>query len=358
MEFRLDDDQIDLQQTVARFFEDRYPLDAIHEREGGAVDRVAWRALADLGIFGLLVDPADGGSGLGVVEAALVFEQIGSHLVPGPLMWSTLAATVIDADRRAAVIDGSTVVAGVDLSAPSETGTDVGSGSTLTTGTPVESVVDADLVLAVGPDAVTVLERDALERDGLGPVQPLDSLDPLTSVAAVASLAGGAGLGEPGLGGTDLGGRDVADRLRLVGSVLVAAELVGVAGRALEVARSYALEREQFGVPIGSFQAVKHMLADMYVRVTVAQSATYAAAAVVDRPGPGDDPVRSVDAAVLLATEAAIDGASDAVQILGGMGFTWDMLPNYLLKRAWHLSLRFEAGDARAQAAGRALVGA
>ena len=328
MDFRLDEDQVDLQQTVARLFENRFPLESIHEREGAAVDRQAWRALADLGVFGLLVDPDHGGSGLGVIEAALVFEQVGSHLVPGPLMWTTLAATVADDPLRTQVIDGSLVVAGVDLT---------GSKS----GTAVDFGADADLLLVL-QDREMVIHRAA----DVGPVQALDPLDPTTSVARFGELPEGEALGSSG---------DV-ERVRLTGSVLAAAELVGVASRALEVARSYALEREQFGAPIGSFQAVKHMLADMYANVTLAQSATYAAAAVLDRPRPGDDPAASVDAAMLLATDAAIEGASTAVQVLGGMGFTWDMLPNHLLKRAWHVSQRFDAVATRSERLGRSLV--
>jgi alkylation response protein AidB-like acyl-CoA dehydrogenase len=340
MEFRLDDDQVDLQQTVARLFEHRFPLDAVNAREGAALDREAWMAAAELGIFGLLVDPDHGGSGLGVVEAALVFEQVGSHLVPGPFTWSLLGATVLDGDLRTGVIDGSLVVTGVDLLGAAPGGA--------ATGVAVEHASDADLVLVAGEEGVSVIEGG---RSGAGEpsnrCEPLDALDPSASVARLSGLDGGAPVAGP----------SVVERLRVVGSVLAAAELVGVASKALEVAQAYALAREQFGTPIGSFQAVKHMLADMYVAVTLAQSATYAAAAVVDRPGPGDDPAASVDAAAILAADAAIDGASTAVQVLGGMGFTWDMLPNHLLKRAWHVAQRFDAGGARAERLGRSLVG-
>lgn len=335
MDFRLDEDQVDLQQTVARLFEDLYPLDSIHEREGAPVDRRAWRALADLGVFGLLVDPAQGGSGLGVVEAALVFEQVGSHLVPGPLGWTTLAATVLEDPLRPHVIDGAVVAAGIDLVGTAAEGT--GGDEALA----VESGADADVLLVLRGREMA-LHRAA----DVGPAEALEPLDPTTSVARYAELTGGEAVGIP---------EDV-ERVRLTGSVLAAAELVGVASRALDVARSYALEREQFGAPIGSFQAVKHMLADMYVNVTLAQSATYAAAAVIDRPGSGDDPASSVDAASLLAADAAIDGASTAVQVLGGMGFTWDMLPNHLLKRAWHISQRFDPTGRRAERLGRNLL--
>jgi alkylation response protein AidB-like acyl-CoA dehydrogenase len=143
--------------------------------------------------------------------------------------------------------------------------------------------------------------------------------------------------------------------MRLLGTVLSAALLAGIASRALEVARSYALGRRQFGAPIGSFQAVKHLLADMYVRSALAQSATYAAAAMAHDPG-NDDPVRAAAGAKLVATEAAIDNAGAAVQILGGMGFTWDMLPNYLLKRAWVLEHCFNTADEHALRIGSALA--
>ena len=137
-----------------------------------------------------------------------------------------------------------------------------------------------------------------------------------------------------------MGDSAVAFGIRVLGTVLSAAMLTGVSSRALEVARGYALERQQFGVPIGSFQAIKHMLSDMYVRTVSAESVTYAAAAVIDQPG-DEDPTRVAASAKLLASEAAIENSSTAIQILGGMGFTWDMLPNYLLKRSWAIESDF-----------------
>ena len=154
-----------------------------------------------------------------------------------------------------------------------------------------------------------------------------------------------------------VGDAEAAGRRRLLGTVLSAAVLTGLAGRSLEVARAYALEREQFDVPIGSFQAVKHLLADMYVRSGLAQSATYAAAAVLQDPG-HDDPTRAASAAKLLAGEAAIANAGTAIQVLGGMGFTWDMLPNHLLKRAWVLEHAFGQADDHATSIGSELVAA
>ncbi|MET0903222.1 MAG: acyl-CoA dehydrogenase family protein [Acidimicrobiales bacterium] len=325
MEFRLDEGQVDLQETVARFCAARYPLDGVVAREGAPLDRAVWSELAELGVLGLLAAEAEGGSGLGALEAAIVFEQLGAHLVPGPLLWSVLAA-----GRVAGAATGDVVVGGVAAS-------DVVDGTAL-----VEHAADLDVLIVVHDDAVVSHRANDLPA----PVA-LEPVDPLTPVSRVRGLTGGEAIGDAAAAG----------RLRRLGTVLSAALLTGLAHRSLEVARAYALERQQFDAPIGSFQAVKHLLADMYVRGGLAQSATYAAAAVLQDPGP-DDPVRAASVAKLLASEAAITNASTAIQVLGGMGFTWDMLPNHLLKRAWVLEHTFGAADDHATSIGSALVAA
>ena len=312
MEFRLDAAQVELQQTVARFCADRFALEAVAACEGVPVDRARWQDMADLGMFGLLVPEEAGGSGLGAVEGVLLFEQLGAHLVPGPVLWTVLAAPMVEGATA-----GEVLVGGVDAA-------EVDRGAAV-----VEHPADLDVLLVVD-DTGVVAHRTA----DLAPPASLDPLDPLTPVGRFTGLDRGRAVGDAG---------DAA-ALRLLGTVLSAALLTGLASRALEVARGYALERHQFGVPIGSFQAVKHLLADMYVRAGLAQSATFAAAAEVGRPD-GDDPGRAAASAKLLASEAAIANAGSAVQVLGGMGFTWDMPPNHLLKRAWVLENGFGAAD-------------
>ena len=108
MEFRLDDGQLELQETVARFCADRFPLDALASREGAATDRATWSGLADLGLLGLL----EAGSGLGVVEAAIAFELLGSHLAPGPVLWTVLSAPLVPGAGA-----GTQLVVGVDAGA-------------------------------------------------------------------------------------------------------------------------------------------------------------------------------------------------------------------------------------------------
>jgi len=323
MEFRLDEGQVELQETVARFCSTRFPLDGVVAREGLPLDRSAWTELADLGVLGLLAAEADGGSGLGALEGAIVFEQLGSHLVPGPLLWTVLAAGLVDGAAT-----GDAVVGGVAASA-------VADGAAL-----VEHAADLDVVLVLHDDAV-VTHR----AHDLPPPLALEPLDPLTPVGRVAGLSDGEVVGDA----------ESAGRCRVLGTVLTAAVLSGLAGRSLEVARAYALEREQFDVPIGSFQAVKHMLADMYVRSGLAQSATYAAAAVLQDSG-HDDPRRAASTAKLLAGDAALANAGTAIQVLGGMGFTWEMLPNHLLKRAWVLEHAFGPADDHATSIGTELL--
>lgn len=335
MEFRLDEAQVELQQTVARLCRDRVPLDLIAEREGRAVDPQVWAALAELGVLGLMVPEAEGGVGLGVIEAAIVFEQLGSHPFGGPLVWSVLAAPYL-----AGVTEGSTIVTGIEASS-------IVDGSAL-----VEHLDAATVMLVVHGDRVV-----AHDVASLPPATPLEPLDPLATISRLDGLDGLDGLaaGDAGGGQVIVEGAAEVEGFVTLAKVLGAALLSGVADRSLHVARDYALEREQFGAAIGSFQAVKHLLADMYGRTVSAQSLTYAAAAVLDDPIEGDTPARDAASAKLLAADAAITNASTAVQILGGMGFTWDMLPNYLLKRAWALDNEFGTVEHHEALVGRAV---
>src|SRR5437016_381940 len=109
MDFRLDEQQLELRDTVRRFCATRFGRDDLARRDGQRVDRATWRALAELGVFTLLVGEAAGGLGLGVVEGAIVFEQLGAHLVGGPLLWTALAAS-----RVVGAASGERLVGGVD----------------------------------------------------------------------------------------------------------------------------------------------------------------------------------------------------------------------------------------------------
>ncbi|QCD60641.1 acyl-CoA dehydrogenase [Streptomyces hawaiiensis] len=234
-------------------------------RAGGPqwLDRRLWRVLGDLGFFALRVPEADGGVGLGLPEAVLVFEEAGRVLLPGPLIATHLAAGAVPGAAT-----GETVVAAVD-------------------GGLVEWLAQADVVLGDATAAV-----------------PLRSLDPLTPLHRVPVR--------------------VADP---VASLLTAAEQLGTATRVCELAAQHARVRQQFGRPIGTFQAVAHLCAGILVRAETARAAVYAAAVTAD---PAD-----IAAARILADEAAVRGARDCLQVHGGMGFTWESEVHLHLKRAW-----------------------
>ena len=183
------------------------------------VDRGFWRALGELGVFSLRLPEVDGGAGLGLPEAVLVFEELGWALVPGPLVATHLAAGVVPGAAT-----GETVVAAAD-------------------GSLVEWLDEADVVLPGAEGAVA-----------------LQSVDPLTPLHRV-----------PAPGRTDP-----------VAVLLTAAEQLGTAARVCELAVQHARTREQFGQAIGGFQAVKHLCAQSLVRVEVARAAVYAAAVTGD----------------------------------------------------------------------------
>jgi alkylation response protein AidB-like acyl-CoA dehydrogenase len=342
VDFRLDDDQLALQDAVRSWCAREHPLDDLPSTVDVPTGREAWSRLADLGTFALLAPPDAGGLGTGAVEAAVVFEQLGAFAVPGPLLWSCLAGALAGGPDGAAgdafegVADGSRIVTGVEIDPVS------------TDPVLLEHPDTADTVVVLAPDGISVLDRATL-----GPVTPLDPLDPLTPVGRVEGARDG-----QAPTGRVVGGAAEAGRLRDLGTVLASALLVGIADASLDVARRYALERQQFGRPIGSFQALKHLMADMYVRAALARSATYAAAALLDQ---GDEhEVAGARAArrsaKLLAGDAAIANARSAVQVLGGMGFTWEMPAHFLLKRAWVLETTFGTSRQHALALSDALA--
>ncbi|MDQ0696680.1 MULTISPECIES: acyl-CoA dehydrogenase family protein [unclassified Streptomyces] len=325
MDFQLSDDQRALRSGM------RDLLDAVFDRDrmraaverGGTLDRSLWRELGAAGFFALRLPEEAGGVGLGLPEAVLLFEEAGRALLPGPLVATHLAAGLV---KGAA--EGEAVVTAVDGDLP------------------VAHLAEADAVL-VGADT---LVGEPL-RAFVAAARPVRSMDPLTPLHRTGA-AGTAGVGAAGVATGPAGAREVAGpagaravagpagaraaterttahtgRIRFEGALLTAAEQLGSAARTTETAVQHAGTREQFGSPIGSFQAVKHLCADMLARTEPARAAVYAAAVT-------GDPVE-IAAAKLLADEAAVRNARDCLQIHGGMGFTWEADVHLHLKRAW-----------------------
>ncbi|WP_046778758.1 acyl-CoA dehydrogenase family protein [Streptomyces yangpuensis] len=283
MDFQPTEEQRDLRAGVRDLLEGRYGREALRASvdSGPAVDRGLWRELGAAGFFALRIPESEGGVGLGLPEAAVVFEEAGRALVPGPLVATHLAAGVVPGAAA-----GTAVVTAFDLG-----------------GDLVAYLAEADAVLGA---------------DGLPDGEPVRAADPLTPLHRVRRRGGAAAPGD----GPAQGSAYVSE-----GALLTAALQVGSALRTVELAVRYAGEREQFGQPIGAFQAVKHSCAQMLVRAEVARTAVYAAA-VTGEPG-------EVAAAKLLADEAAVRGARDCLQVYGGMGFTWEADVHLHLKRAW-----------------------
>ena len=319
MDFEPTDDQIALQGELRRFLADRVTPEARRAAAElpGAVDRDLWRELGGMGIFGLTLPEADGGVGLGLADATLVFEELGRAAVPGPVVGTFLAAG-LGIDISAAAAGGDAVVGLAPAGDPAF----------------VEHLAALDALLVVADDGVTLLDRPA------GP-RPVDRpLDPLTPVDVVDALPAGAPVGDAA----------VAARLGRTGGLLAAALQVGLADAAIELATDYAQQRTQFGRVIGSFQALKHLLADAQVAVEVARAAVQAAGVELDDVAAGGGDAaharRAADGARIVASRAADRATRACIQVHGGMGFTWELDAHLFLKRALVLDVGIGSPDA------------
>jgi alkylation response protein AidB-like acyl-CoA dehydrogenase len=299
--FDLDDDERALAAGIRELCRGRLP-------EPAPFDRATWQALHEAGVFALRIPEADGGLGLGMAAQAVVFEELGRALAAGPLIGTALAAGTV-------------------------AGTTVGLAERAERPLLIEhlEVLDALVVL----DASGVWAVDPRRVDGRPVPRPLDPLTPLHRVGDLPQ-------------GEQVAGADTAAAWRRRGAVLAAALLLGIADDVSARATAYAKEREQFARPIGSFQAVKHLLADTVVRTEVTRAAVYSAAVHLDDPGAGDLDT-AVATAKLLAGEHALANAKTAVQVHGGMGFTWEVPVHFSLKRAALLATVCGDADAHAE---------
>jgi alkylation response protein AidB-like acyl-CoA dehydrogenase len=314
MDFDLTPDQEDLRDAVRKLCEGRFPMQRVRALEAtNGVDRSLWRELGDTGVFALRRPTSEGGVGLGTADAVLVFEELGRGLVPGPLLACHLAAGLVDGAAT-----GDRVVGLVDRRHDILL---------------VEYLGVLDDLLVVDDAGVWRVEPGSLDASPIA--RPLD---PLTPVHRVRTLPQG----------DQVGDAEVAAQLVLDGTVLSAALLLGIAGTTTDLATAYAKERMQFGKPIGAFQAVKHLLADMLVRAELARAAVYAAGVTLDDPVVGD-PARAAATAKMTAGDAATLNGQTGVQVFGGMGFTWEVDVHLYLKRAWVLDTQFGSSEEQAE---------
>ena len=315
MDLQPTDDQASLVEMITSFAADRFPIETVRSfgnRDG--FDRSLWGELAALGTFGIAVPEDHGGVGLNFIDTVLVHEALGAALCPGPIIAATLAAGLVNG-----VIDGSVVPCIIDL----------GSDGPLV----VENFRSSDVLLVVDDAGIGIIESDNIS--GTDIAHPTDPTTPVTILTNLPETK-------------SIGDADLAKQWRQRGSLLASAQLSGNSSGSTALAVEYAKEREQFGRPIGSFQGLKHLLADSWIRTEVARSSVWAAGVTVDEPEVGSID-RAVAGARLTAARAATENAKTCVQVHGGMGFTWEVDAHLFLKRAWVLETQFGSIDDAAE---------
>jgi alkylation response protein AidB-like acyl-CoA dehydrogenase len=326
--FEFDAEQEALRATVRRFLRECAPVTYVRsmlDGERGTTDDV-WRGLAALGATGLLVPEAHGGAGMGMVDMGVVLEELGRAVHPGPFLSSAVGAvcTVMevgsDADRAAllpGLADGS-VVAAVALADASFTVEADGRVSGRAGMVPDASA--SDLVLVPARSNEGAVGVYAVERTGEGVrVSRAGTVDGTRKHATVElERAPARPLGAAGADATEA-------LTRVVDRVLIALVVdgLGAASVALDLAVEYAKQRVQFDRPIGSFQAVQHLCADMLQSLELGRSGAYYALWAADAAEPAECHRAAIMAKAFAGDAFARVGAS-AIQVFGGVGFTWE----------------------------------
>jgi alkylation response protein AidB-like acyl-CoA dehydrogenase len=297
MNFDFTDDQQAVKRTAHDLLADRFKLERVRElADSGEYDDATWREISELGWPGIFVPEEHGGHGLGMVELVILMEELGYALAPLPFLSNAAAGLVLlhagTDEQRERWLPG--------IASGEARGT-VGWG---------ELVPDADAA-----EVIVLLDQGVVPRSDCE-VEPVETIDSTRRFARVRAD-----------GGEPLAGDD-RDRV----AAALAAELVGVAQRALEMAVDYARERKQFDRPIGSYQAVSHACAQMLLETEGARSAAYYAGWSADSE-PETLPL-AASMAKAYASDAGWRVTAAALQVHGGIGFTWEHDLHFLLKRA------------------------
>jgi alkylation response protein AidB-like acyl-CoA dehydrogenase len=341
-EFAFTDEQNQLRAAVRKFCAENFDEQTVRRlmEADPPFDAKVWSRLgAELGVLGLSVPEADGGVGGTLVDQAVAVEELGASLACGPVFGTVFlsipalvaaSAGQVRDELLTELVEGRRTAAFVVTDRAGALGdvTVTADGDALT-GT-VERVVDAGaaddlLVAARDGDGVALYAVDAsAPRVQRSPLATLDLTRPQATVAlsdAPGRLVAGSGEAER-----------VIEHALQVGSALLAAEQVGAGQHLLDLSVDYAKSRLQFGRPIGSFQAVKHRLADLLVDLEHARSTAYHAVwALADG---SDDPALAVSIAQATCSAAFTRIATDTIQVHGGIGFTWEHQAHLYFKRA------------------------
>ena len=317
MNFDFTDDQQAIKRTANEFLAARFKSERVRElAEAKAYDDDAWKEMAELGWAGIFIDEEHGGQELGTVELIILMEELGYALAPVPFLSSAAAGLALQYagsdEQKARWLPG---LATGELTGTVGLAKDSGGEARL-----VPDADSADVIVIAGPDGAVLVERSAAD------VEPFESMDPTRRFARVRVEGG-----DPLPGDLDA----AVDRI----ATAVAAESVGVAQRAMEMAVEYARDRKQFDRPIGAYQAVSHRCAQMLMEVEGARSGTYYAAWCAD----SEPETRTLAASLAkaYASDAGWRVCTSSLQVHGGIGFTWEHDLHFFLKRAKTNSLMF-----------------
>ena len=353
MNLDFSDDQKQLQDQIRRYLTEKCTPAVVRAGlEGGEpFSRDLYRGLAEMGVLGVAIPEAYGGVGLSHLELCLAAEELGRALAPVPVASSIyLAAEFLlqagsEAQKKAwlpRLASGEAVgtfafVEGQGRMTPDKVAAAVRDGRLSGAKSPVPDGDIADLAIVAarsgagrGEQAISLflvdLNGPGVTRETLASIDPTRSQASLAFEGAPAERLGGEGEGWA-----------IASQVMDRAAILMAFEQVGGADRALSMARDYALDRMAFGRQIGSFQAIKHMLADMYVSATLARSNCYYGAWAL-ASGSSELPVAAATARVS-ATQAFQHCAKNNIQVHGGMGFTWAFDCHLFYRRSNALAL-------------------
>jgi alkylation response protein AidB-like acyl-CoA dehydrogenase len=310
LNFEYTDDQQAIKSTARDFLANRLKPEKLRElAEAGTYDDSLWAEMCELGWPGIFVGEEYDGQELGVVELCILQEELGYALAPCPFLSNAAAGLVIQHagsdEQKKRWLPG--------IASGSERGTVawVRNGAAAL----VPDADSASVIVLLDGSSATVVEA------GSASVEKLDTIDSTRSYCRV----------EAGDGGESLDAADPSEALAPIATA-VSAELVGLAQRCMEMAVDYAKERQQFGRPIGAYQGVSHRCAQMLLEVESARSATLYAAWCSDNEPESQDLASSM--AKAYASDAGWRVSSSALQVHGGIGFTWEHDLHFFLKRA------------------------
>ncbi|HCP62621.1 MAG TPA: acyl-CoA dehydrogenase [Actinobacteria bacterium] len=348
MDFTFSEEQEMLRASARELMNDRYPIEHIARlADGDGFVRDEWKAVAEVGWTGISVPESAGGAGLGFSEEMVIAEELGHALYPGPFFSTVVlalgAAQAAEATELVGEIASGAKTATVAWAGPEgrfDSDPEVGWENERLTATRlfVPDLAVADVVLVVGglPEGTGLWQ---VEPSGEGVTwRELPSVDTtrrqfeLTLANAPATLL----TQQPA-------GPELLSSLRNRALAALAAEAVGVGQRALEFALDHARTRQQFGRPIGAFQAVSHELARAFAELETARSLAYWAGWAVAEGAP--EAGAASRAAKVRAAEAAVDTCEKAIQAHGGIGFTWEHPLHRFYKRALAIQATMGGAD-------------